>query len=450
MPASQKQALADTMINIISDRAAKIADHRPNQCDGKISLHDALMAAFAMLHLKFPSLLQFEKERLEPEIAHNLNTLYHITRTPSDTHMRVMLDPLPTRELAPLFKSLFDFVQRRGGLKEFQYFKEGYLVPIDATGHFASSKIHCNECCVKKPDSKNPQYYHQMLGVCIVKPGVKTVLPLMPEPIIQQIDATKNDCEVNALRRALEHIHKDHPRLRLVLNLDDLFSKGPTITLVRCFNHHYIAVAKDSDHPALFEAVDELDKQNKVIRYEVTDDKKHRHWFRFVNKVPLNKTYDDLMVNFLEYIEYDEEGNVCYSNSWITSLRIGRRRCMEIMRGGRAKWKIENETFNTLKTQGYNLEHNYGHGEEHLASNLACLMFLAFLVDQIEQLSCPVFGKALKSRHSRIKLWEVIRNNFITFAIDSWLQFLKIIALLRSKNKLRPITHITCLIPDTS
>ena len=156
-------------------------------------------------------------------------------------------------------------------------------------------------------------------------------------------------------------------------------------------------VAKDSDHTALFEAVDELDKQNKVIRHEVIDDKGHQHWFRFVSKVPLNKTYDDLLVNFLEYVEYDEEGSKCYSNSWITSLRIGRTRCMAIMRGGRAKWKIENETFNTLKTQGYNLEHNYGHGEEHLASHLACLMFLAFLVDQIEQLSGPLFDKALTS-----------------------------------------------------
>lgn len=450
MPASQKQALADIIINIISDHAARIVDHRPNQCDGKISLHDALMAAFAMLHLKFPSLLQFEKERLEPEIAYNLNTLYHVTKTPSDTHMRVMLDPLPTRELAPFFKALFDFVQRRGGLKEFQYFKEGYLVPIDGTGHFASGTIHCNECCVKKPDSKNPRYYHQLLGVCIVKPGKREVLPLMPEPIIQQVDATKNDCEVNALRRALEQIHKDHPRLRLVLNLDDLFSKGPTVTLARSFNHHYIMVAKDSDHSALFEAVDELDKQGKVIRHEVIDDKGHRHWFRFVNRVPLNKTYDDLLVNFLEYIEYDEEGKKCYSNSWITSLRIGRRRCMPIMRGGRAKWKIENETFNTLKTQGYHLEHNYGHGEEHLASNLACLMFLAFLVDQIEQLSCPLFGKALKSRHSKIKLWEVIRNYFMTFITDSWCQFLKVIAYTRSNDKLRPVIHISNLVPDTS
>ena len=285
MPASLKQALADRLIQIISDNAAKIPDLRPNKVKGKISLHDTIMSAFAMFHLKFPSLLQFDLvDRSEPEIEYNLNTLYNVRQAPSDTHMRTMLDPVPTRGLAPLFTALFHYVQRTGRLREFEYFEEGYLILIDGTGHFASNKLSCAECCVKKPDSKNPLYYHQLLGICIVKPGEKAVLPLMPEPIIQQIDVSKNDCEVNALKRALEHIHKDHPKLKIVLNLDDLYSKGPTITLAQSYGYHYIAVAKDSDHSALFEAVDELDKQNKVTRYEYIDDKNHRHWFRFVVK----------------------------------------------------------------------------------------------------------------------------------------------------------------------
>ncbi len=450
MPASQKKALADDLIQVVSDQAAKIPDPRPNQIDDKIPLHDAVMSALAMFHLKFSSLLQFDEDRREPEIEYNLNTLYRVGKVPSDTHIRCMLDPVPTRELSRLFTALFHFVQRSGRLKQFRYFKEGYLAPMDGTGHFSSGKNSCSECCIKKPDSEDPLYYHQLLGICIVKPGIKEVFPLMPEPIIQQVDASKNDCEVNALKRALEHIHKDHPKLRLVLNLDDLYSKGPTITLIRSYNHHYISVAKESDHVALFEAVDELDKQDKVTRFEYTDDQGHRHWFRFVNKVPLNKTYNDLMVNFLEYIEYNEKGEKCYNNSWVTSLRIGRKRCMPIMRGGRAKWKIENETFNTLKTQGYQLEHNHGHGDEHLASNLACLMFLAFLIDQIEQLSCPLFNKAWKGCRAKIKLWECIRNHFNRFAIDTWCELLKAVAYMKSKNKHRPITHIRSLIPDTS
>lgn len=450
MPASQKKALADNLIQLISEQVAQIIDCRPNKSEGKIPLHDAVMSAVAMMHLKYPSLLQFDKDRPEPEIQANLRSLYHVKKIPSDTHMRIMLDPVPTRAFAPLFKTLFTFVQRSGRLKPFHYFKEGYLAPCDGTGHFSSGTNHCNECCVKKPDSPKTQYYHQLLGICIVKPGLKTVLPLMPEPIIHQVDASKNDCEVNALKRALEHIHQDHPKLKLVLNLDDLYSKGPTIQLIRAYHHHFIIVAKDSDHAALFEAVDEQDKRNRVIRFEQTDSKGYRHWFRFTNGVPLNKTYPDLKVNFLEYVAYDKQGKKCYCNSWVTSLRINHRRCMQIMRGGRARWKIENETFNTLKTQGYNLEHNYGHGEEHLASNLACLMFLVFLIDQVEQLACPVFNKAWQSCFSKIKLWEVIRQYFMTFIIDSWYQLLKTLAYRRSRGKPREVTHIGSLIPDTS
>ena len=348
MPASQKKAIGDDLLSLISEQVAKIPDHRTYKLNGKISLHDAVMSALALMHLKYPSLLQFDKDKLQPEIRSNLESLYHVNKVPSDTHMRVMLDPVPTRELAHCFKALFAFVQRSGRLKQFHYFEEGYLAPCDGTGHFSSGKNHCNECCIKKTDSPNTQYYHQLLGVCLVKPGMKAVLPLMPEPIIHQVDASKNDCEVNALKRALEHIHQDHPRLSLILNLDNLYSKGPTIKLIRSYRHHFIIVAKDSDHASLFEAVDERDQLNGVFRLEQTDDREHRHWFRYTNGVALNKTYPDLKVNFLEYVEYDKQGKKCYANSWITSLRVTHQRCMKIMRGGRAKWKIENETFNRL------------------------------------------------------------------------------------------------------
>ena len=86
------------------------------------------------------------------------------------------------------------------------------------------------------------------------------------------------------------------------------------------------------------------------------------------------------------------------------------------MRGGRARWKIENETFNTLKTQGYHLEHNYGHAEQHLA----CLTFTAFLINQIEQLACKFFQQALEAKKSKKALWYAIRSLFDWFFIDSW------------------------------
>jgi hypothetical protein len=89
------------------------------------------------------------------------------------------------------------------------------------------------------------------------------------------------------------------------------------------------------------------------------------------------------------------------------------------MRGGRARWKIENETFNTLKNQGYNFGHNFGLGEKYLAIVFAMLMMLAFLVDQTQQLRCTLFQSAWKKLGSKKALWESIRSYFKCFLVES-------------------------------
>ncbi len=67
-------------------------------------------------------------------------------------------------------------------------------------------------------------------------------------------------------------------------------------------------------------------------------------------------------VNWLEIQIADANGTVIYRNSFITDLSLRRGNVAELTACGRARWKIENETFNVLKTKGYHLEHNFGHG----------------------------------------------------------------------------------------
>jgi hypothetical protein len=102
----------------------------------------------------------------------------------------------------------------------------------------------------------------------------------------------------------------------------------------------------------------------------------------------------------------------------MTDFPITEQNVYALMRGARARWKVENETFNTLKTQGYHFEHNYGHGYQHLSTVLGSLMLLAFLIDQIQQLCCPQFQAALKKCKKRIRLWGRLRHWFLTFYID--------------------------------
>lgn len=105
--------------------------------------------------------------------------------------------------------------------------------------------------------------------------------------------------------------------------------------------------------------------------------------------------------------------------SWITDLGIFDSNCEELAQAGRTRWKIENETFNTLKNQGYKFEHNFGHGYKHLSTNMAQLMMLAFAVDQLQALGCKLFRKAYERAHQTIsRLWEYIKSLYTFFPVQ--------------------------------
>ncbi|BCO08148.1 hypothetical protein GF1_05240 [Desulfolithobacter dissulfuricans] len=177
----------------------------------------------------------------------------------------------------------------------------------------------------------------------------------------------------------------------------------------------YILGAKPKDHENLYQSVDEAADRGEITELHIADSNKTNvhHCFRFLNNVPLNKSSkDSLTVNFLEYWETDSEGNVKNRFGWVTDIPISGENAFDIMRAGRARWRIENETFNTLKNQGYNLEHNYGLGKKHLSAVFAHLMLLAFLVDQVQQMCCPLFQAAQAKYRTRRYLWERVRSCF--------------------------------------
>jgi hypothetical protein len=138
----------------------------------------------------------------------------------------------------------------------------------------------------------------------------------------------------------------------------------------------------------------------------------------------------------LEYWEIHPGGKVQHF-SWITDFLLTPENVWHIMRGGRARWKIENETFNTLKNQGYHLDHNYGHGEQNLSVVLALMMMLAFLVDQVQQLCCPLFQSVWHKMKTKSHLWEEIRCCFHRLVFDSMEELLR--ALLWGIVRQRPV-----------
>jgi Transposase DDE domain len=417
-PKGRKHLCADALFRLLHAHFATIVDDGVDEVE--IPLADALMAAFAMFSLKAPSLLAFDQQRAEG----NLKTIYGIARAPCDTRMRERLDPVAPESLRPSFTLIFRQLQRGKALEPMVFLDGHYLVALDGTGYFSSPTIHCDSCLHKEHRNGSVTYYHQMLGAAIIHPDFREVIPLMPEPIVKQDGTTKNDCERNAAKRFITKLRQDHPHLKFIMTEDALSSNAPHIETLHDSGCHYILGVKEGDHTYLFQQVEAADEAGGVSYYERHDRAAGLvHRFRFVNDMPLNGSRKDVRVNFIEYWEVGQAQVQHFS--WVTDLRVNRRNVYKLMRGGRARWKIENETFNTLKNQGYNFEHNYGHGEKNLSVVFAMLMMLAFLVDQTQQLCCNLFRAVWAKLGSKRQLWESMRSLFYTYALQSMRQLLE-------------------------
>jgi hypothetical protein len=417
-PKGRKHLSADALFRLVYTGFDQIPDHRPATAD--IPLTDALMSAFAMFSLKSPSLLAFDRERTES----NLHTLYGIQRVPCDTHMREILDQVSPEALRPVFKRVVTQLQRSQALEPMRFFEDSYLLALDGTGYFSSKAIHCASCLQQMHRDGTITYAHQMLGAAIIHPDVRAVIPLMPEPIVQQDGTRKNDCERMAAKRFIAQLRHDYPHLKFIITEDSLSSNAPHIETLHAHHLHYILGVKAGDHAWLFQQVEAADRAGRVTHYTRHDRSTGLvHRFRFVNQVPLNASNANVHVNFIEYWETHNEKVQHFS--WVTDIRVNQRNVYHLMRGGRARWKIENETFNTLKNQGYHFEHNYGHGTQHLSVVFALVMMLAFLVDQTQQRCCALFQAVWAKLGSKRLLWERMRALFYAYALASMRQLLE-------------------------
>jgi len=418
---------ADAMFALIRSDFAKIADHRAK--NAKIPLVDALMSGFAMFSLKDQSLLALDKRRQEDPVS--LHTVYGVEHIPCDSQMRDILDPVTPSSLRRPFRSIFHQLQRGKTLEKMAWLDGHYLLALDGTGIFSSEKVSSDYCLKKTKRNGRVEYYQQMLAGAFVHPEHRAVIPTCPEMIVKQDGSAKGDCERNAAKRYFTDLRREHPHCKIIVTEDALSANAPHIEALMEHDLRYILSAKPGDHAFLFDYVDQAVQRGEAKEFTISDPSKPRihHCFRFINKVPLNKgSQDSLSVNFLEYWETDDKGNIRQRFSWVTDLVITQENAYDIMRGGRARWRIENETFNTLKNQGYNLEHNYGLGKQHLSAVFAHLMMLAFLVDQAQQLCCPLFQAAWTKCSSKKLLWECVRSCFREFVAQSMTAILSRVA----------------------
>ena len=389
-----------------------------------ITQSDCLMTGLAVFSLKMTSMLSFDQKiRLDESSvpAKNFRSLFGVDRIPSDTRVRERLDDVDPRSIRPAFKNIFASMQRGKVLENWTMLGGHYLIAIDGTGIRSSHKVKCEKCCVKNHRNGSTTYFHQMLGAAMIHPDHSVVLPLAPEPIRKEDGAKKNDCERNAAKRLLDDLRRDHPRLKAIIVEDALASNAPHITYLKNKGFRYILGAKPGDHKLLFSRFEASEsKKSWKTRDKKTGNVQHFEWD---NGLPLNNANSDLKVNMLKYKETDKKGKTT-KFSWVTDLPLNRNSVMPVMRAGRRRWAIENELFNAMKERNeYNIEHNYGHGKNHLADVFPTLTMLAFLIDQVQLLCCGLFQKARDYQKRKIYLWERIRSLLLNFRIRDWRTF---------------------------
>jgi hypothetical protein len=421
-----KESTFDTFIANIHNVFDALPDYRKFSPNLQYSIKDAALGAFSMFFNQSPSFLSHQRAMQQAKGCNNAESLFGITKVMSDNQNRNNLDHLQPDLFYPIFSNTINDLEDAGYLDDYRFFNDCLLIPLDGTDFFCSSKIHCKNCSVSISNGK-VSYSHKVLTPVIAAPNNNKVIPLEPEFVTPQDGATKQDCEINAAKRWIER-NAFLADQKVIIMGDDLFSKNPFCKLLLKHGFHFILVCKPTSHKTLYQALDTLEETGKLatFSYRKWNGRFHElHTYRYANNLPIKQGDDALLVNWVEWtIIRTDTKEVIYKNSFITDFIIDKINVQPIAEAGRSRWKVENENNNVLKTKGYHLEHNYGHGDEFLANTLLTLNLLAFLAHTFLEF-VDIKYKAVRSALSaRKEFFNDLKTLTKYLFFDSWSQLI--------------------------
>jgi hypothetical protein len=249
-----------------------------------------------------------------------------------------------------------------------------FIPPLCNAEYFCSQQVQCACCSHRTHQNGTTTYFHRAILPVLVCPTQSCVVSLPPEFITPQDGHDKQDCESAAAKRWLEQYHSWFESGTITLLGDDLYSRQPLCQWASEREYHYIFSCLPTSHRTLYEWLDFLAANGEVrqVQHRHRHGKDwHRYTYRWVNQIPLRNEQPAILVNWCELtITRASDDHQIYHNAWITDHFIHPDTVVEIAAAARARWKTENENHNVLKTKGYHLDHNFGHGKHHLSAFL--------------------------------------------------------------------------------
>lgn len=412
----------DKIMYQLQESWQNLPDYRKPNNNTRYEISDAALSAFSVFFMQSNSFLAHQRDMHKRKGKENVATLFEVQRIPSDNQIRNLLDPIKPEHFHADFKWMHKKLAENGCLAAFQDYQNTYLVALDGVNFHSSEQIHCDNCNHRQDRSAATHYYHSAIIPVMVKPDAPQVISLCPEFIVPQDGHDKQDCERAAVKRWLSQHHADYQLHQVTFLGDDLYANNPLCQLIEeSYQQFFVFVCKPSSHTTLYEG---------LTASEAIETKQERHWngrygeiwsYRFTNQLPLRSGDDALLVNWLELtITHEESGKPIYHNSWVTNHPVSAKNIVHLAQIGRTRWKVENENINILKTKGYNLDHNFGHGKEHLANVFFSLNILAFLAHTAQHLldtAYRILREALAVRRTFFNDLKALTRYMV---FDSW------------------------------
>lgn len=407
-----------TVVDSFRASLSSLPDKRTGK-NSRYEMIDAGLSAFSVFFTQTPSFLAHQRKMAETKGRSNAQSLFGVHQIPSDNHIRDLLDGVPPAHLYQVFDDILEVLKSTQQLSAFRSFADTLLMPLDGTEYFSSTKIHCPHCSNRVLKSGETRYFHTVVTPVIACPGRREVIPLIPEFVVPQDGHDKQDCENAAAKRWLQKHSERYQGLNITVLGDDLYCHQPLCELLLAKQFNFILSCLPQSHKTLYEHLEGIALPT-VVKKQWAGKTAKTYTYRYLNQVPLRDSGDALLVNWCELVITDDKGYILYQNAFATNHLITAVTIEAIVTAGLNRWKVENENNNTLKTKGYNLEHNFGHGRNQLAAFLATLNILALLFHTLLALNDTKYRLLRAHLSTRKTFFNDLRALTRYVCFDNW------------------------------